>query len=339
MLRSIKLRSIKKLAQWPVAGFLLAAGLMQAAILPDQIGDFKKESPKTVAAPDPELDQEYGFDTGEQAEYKASGKHFTATAWRMRDSTGGMAFFEAIRPAKATSSELAKLAVKTPDGVLLAYGNYVFRFAGDAPDANALQMVFAQRPKLEQSPLPPLMTFLPPANLVPNSERYIVGPISLQRFAPKISPSTAAFHLGAEAQLGVYETPKGPLTLIIFEYPTPNIARDRYAEFQKIPGTIPKRIGALVASVVSSPDPDAAERVLAQVKYETNITWNEKVPVNEAKGVYKLLLDIFIFSGVMVGLCVIAGIGFAAVRIMGRRMGGREEDAAMITLRIGNNKP
>ena len=41
--------------------------------------------------------------------------------------------------------------------------------------------------------------------------------------------------MGAEAQFGQYQTPKGPLKLIIFDYPTPSMAREQAVEFQKIP--------------------------------------------------------------------------------------------------------
>ena len=89
--------------------------------------------------------------------------------------------------------------------------------------------------------------------LIPNSERYILGPVSLQRFVPPIAPSVAAFHFGAEAQSGQYQTPKGKLTLAIFDYPTPNMARERYDEFAKIPGAVAKRAGSLVAVTVQPP--------------------------------------------------------------------------------------
>ena len=41
------------------------------------------------------------------------------------------------------------------------------------------------------------MTDLPADGLIPNSERYILGPVSLDRFEPRIPPSVAAFHLGS----------------------------------------------------------------------------------------------------------------------------------------------
>src|SRR5205807_7843576 len=135
--------------------------------------------------------------------------------------------------------------------IIFARWNYVFQFTGGKVEPSDITELYNRLPKLEQSPLPALMTFLPPgtpsASLVPNSERYVVGPVSLERFEPRISPSVAAFHLSAEAQLGKYRTAKGLMTLSVFHYPTPGIARDRLEEFRKIPGAMAKRAGPLVA--------------------------------------------------------------------------------------------
>jgi hypothetical protein len=246
---------------------------------------------------------------------------------------------------------VTKLAAQTSDGVLFAYGNYLFQFTGSMPftygnhvfqfteimpPAADMDQFYAHLPGLEQSPLPALMTYLPADGLVPNSERYIVGPVSLSRFDPGIPPSVAAFHLGSEAQLGQYRTAKGLLTLAIFNYPTPGLARNQYEEFQKTPGVVARRIGDLVAVMVSPPDPDAAERVLAQVRYETNITWNQSIPQNPVPGVAKLILDIFMFTGILLLGALVAGIGFGGLRILARKMGNGEDPNAMITLHLGN---
>ncbi|HLX43861.1 MAG TPA: DUF6599 family protein [Bryobacteraceae bacterium] len=316
--------------------FLVAAGAASAAIFPDKIGDFQKGPPKTISVPDQALLDEYGLSATEQAEYKTAEKHFTATAWRFHDSTGAMAMFEFRRPPGAVSSGIAKLAVQTSDGAIFAYGNYVFQLTGNVPPAEQFTAMYATLPKLEQSPLPVLLTDLPPAGLVPNSERYVVGPVSLDRFEPRIPPSIAAFHLGSEAIVGKYTTAKGLLTLAIFNYPTPGIARERYQNFQNISGAIAKRVGALVAVTIQPPDADAAERILSQVKYETNITWNEKVPVNEVKGAARFILDVFAFSGLLILICLIAGLGYAGVRFANRKMNRSDDPDAMITLHLGN---
>src|SRR5580658_6961862 len=304
----------------------------QAAIFPDHIGTFDKSAPTSLSMPDRPLLDEFGLEATEQAEYKSDSKHFTATAWRFRDSTGALSFFEAHRPSGATPAPVSKLATSTSDGTIFAYGNYVFQFAGAVPPAADLLPVYAQLPKFEQSPLPALMSFLPSAGVIPNSERYILGPVGLERFEPRIAPSVAAFHLGAEGHPAKYKSPKGPLSLAIFNYPTPSVARERLIEFQKIPGAMVKRAGPLVAVTIDPPDLDSAERLLAQVKYETNLTWSTKVPVNEVKGFARTLLNIFVLAGIILGMCLVAGIAFGGYKVLARKMGRRVDPDAMITL-------
>src|SRR5580698_3698324 len=304
----------------------------QAAIFPEHIGTFDKGSPASLSMPDRDLLNEFGLEATEQADYKSDSQHFTANAWRFHDATGAMAFFQAHRPSGATPAPLSKLAASTSDGTLFVYGNYVFQFTGSVPPAVDLQPVYAQLPKLEQSPLPTLMSFLPPSGIIPNSERYVLGPVSLERFEPRIAPSIAAFHLGAEGQLAKYKSPKGPLSLAIFYYPTPNMARERVEEFHKIAGAMVKRAGPLVAVTIDPPDLDSAERLLAQVKYEANLTWSQKVPVNEVKGFARTLINIFVLAGIVLGMCLVAGIAFGGFRILARKMGRRVDPDSMITL-------
>jgi hypothetical protein len=314
----------------------IAAPPLGAAILPEHIGDFAKSDAKTLAAPDPALYKEYGFIGAEEAKYTGPVKHFTVSAWRLQDSTGALALFQAQRPADATPAKLAALSSKTPNGAIFTYGNYVFQLVGDIPEQKDLEMLLLQLPQLDLSPLPALADNLPQDGLIPNSQRYVLGPASLARFEPRIAPSLAAFHTGAEAQLGRYRTPKGDLTLAIFSYPTPNMAREREQEFLKTPGTIAKRSGPLVGVVVQAPDPDAAERVLGRVRYAGNLTLNEKVPVNEGLFMYKLFLNIFALSGVLIALSIIVGVGFGGFRILRRKMGKHADDDGLLLLRIGD---
>jgi hypothetical protein len=323
---------IQKMLQQTLSFLLFLPLVAEAAIFPDHIGTFDKGSPTSLTMPDRALFDEFGLEATEQAEYKSDDKHFTATAWRFRDSTGAMAFFQAHRPSGATPAPVSKLAASTSDGSIFSFGNYVFQFTGAVPPAADLAPVYAQLPKLEQSPLPALLGFLPSAGLIANSERYVLGPVALERFEPRIPPSVAAFHLGAEGQLAKYKSPKGPLSLAIFNYPTPNMARERLVEFQKIPGAMAKRAGPLVAVTIDPPDLDSAERLLAQVRYETNLTWSQKVPTNEVKGFARTLLNIFVLAGIILGMCLVAGIAIGGFKVLARKMGRRVDPDAMITL-------
>jgi hypothetical protein len=312
---------------------LLLAVPAWGAIFPDQIGTYQKSAPKTVGIPDRALYDEYGLEESESADFTGPDKQrFSASAWRLHDSTGAMALFQFRRPPGAGTADFLPLAVKTSDGVIFAFGNYVFQFTGSYPDPASLTGFYRGLAKLENSPLPGLSTYLPPEGLVANSERYILGPVSLQRFEPAISPSIAAFHLGAEAQLGKYNTSKGLLTLSIFYYPTPTMARDQAATFEKIAGAVVKRAGPLVAVTIAPPDHDAAERILGKINYRAAVTSDAKPPGTELRGFARAILSMLILSGIIIGLAVIGGVGFAGYRILSRKMWQKDDPAAMIVL-------
>jgi hypothetical protein len=326
-------KAIAKLSAVPIF-----AALLQGAIFPDHLGTYQRSAPKTIGIPDKELYDEYGLEATEAADYTSPDKkHFSATAWRLHDSTGALALFDSRRPPGATPSDFAPLAVHTSDGTIFAFGNYVFQFTGTIPDQPTLNELYTQLARVENSPLPALSTFLPQDGLVANSERYILGPVSLQRVEPEIPPSVAGFRMGAEAQYGQYHTPKGPLNLVIFDYPTPSMAREQAAEFQKIPGAVVKRTGPLVVATVNPPDADAAERILSKINYQANVTLNEPTPQSQAKGLAKMILNTFVLAGIVLALCVVGGLGFAGYRIMSRKMWRKEEIAEMIVLGLGKN--
>ena len=315
-----------------LSAYLLGAAA-SAAIFPDQIGEYRKTAPKTVGVPDQALYDEYGLEATEAADYNAPGsKKFSAFAWRMHDSTGAMALFQSRRPPGAVAAKFAPLAVTTSDGIIFAYGNYVLQFTGSYPDPVTLEPFYKQLPKLENSSLPVVGSYLPTQGMVQNSERYILGPVSLQRFDPGIPPSLAAFHLGAESQLAKYQTEKGLVTVALFSYPTPSMARDQAAEMQKLPGAVVKRTGPLVAITLQPADADAAERILAKVNYQATVNLDEKPPVNQVRGFAGMILSIFVLAGIILVICVMGGLGFASVRILSRKMWRKEDQGAMIVL-------
>src|ERR1700722_14168490 len=317
-----------------LGALLVFAATAYPGIFPDHIGKFAKGTVKTVAIPDQPLLEEYGIDATEQAEYASGTKHFSATAWRMHDATGAMALFESRRPPGAIPAEDTKLAVRTSDGVIFAHGNYLFQLTGDVPPNEQMETIYAHLPKLDNSPLPPLMTYLPPDGLIANSERYILGPVSLDRFGHGIPAAAAGFDVGAEAQLGTYKASTGPLTLAIFKYPTPGFASARRDEFQKIPGAIARRVGPLVAVAVAPPDPAEAETLLARVHYDANVTFSEAVESGELRGKVTFIFNVFVFSGFLILGCIIAGVGFGAFRGLRRKFRTGPDPEALTTLHL-----
>ncbi len=316
------LRSLISLSRWAVTCLALSIPAW-AGILPDNISEFKRGDEKFVALTERVIWDELGYDDSARAEYSGAGQKFAVTVIRMKDSTGAMAAFEWQRPADAKPSKFDKLAVETPQTLFLAFGNYLFQYDGRRPTAGEFEELLAKLPKLQKSALPTLPGYLPKTGLQPSSERYILGPASLEKFAGAIPPGTAAFSSGAEGTIAKFLTPSGEQNLAVFSYPTPHIARERVPEFQKIQGAIVKRSGPLVAVALPPANPDAAERLLAEVRYEASITLNQKVP-GPGDNPGNMIVSIFYLAGFLILFAAGAGLAFGGFRLLWTKLTGRE---------------
>jgi hypothetical protein len=323
MSRSVKSSGWLALLVW----MALPAG---AAILPDYLGKTLKSEVKAVQPKDPALFEEFGFEAGESAKYGP----VQVTALRFKDSTGALSAFQSMRSPDAKPSKLDHQAAADANGAILEHGNYVIQFQGRQPTEVELVRIIQGLPMYSDASLPVLSTYLPPDGLIPNSERYITGPVALERFEPGVPPSTAAFHLSAEAQYGRYHANGGDFGLAIFNYPTPAIARQQAALFQKLQGAMVKRAGPLVAVILNPPNADAAERVIDKVTYEASVTQNETAPGTEVRSFARAFLSMVTLAGIIIGFCIVSGLLFAGGRILSRRFGSKGADEGMITLHI-----
>jgi hypothetical protein len=298
-----------------IIALCLAAGLLaSAAILPDKIGPAQRVSaqPATIDPADRPVWDEFGFQESEQADYGA----FTATAWRFRDSTGAFAASQWLRKSQ-----------------VIASGNYLLRFEGHPP---AQAVIDALRlPGQSFAALPVVRGYLPAPGLIPNSERYILGPASLQRFEPSLPAQAAAFQFGTEAQTGRYRSKSGELDLAIFSYPTPGMARQQATEFQKLPGAVVKRSGPLVAVVTGAHDPAAAQKLLANLEYEANAAWSAPIPlIIRPQTAGQIVLGAITLAGIIIAFCFLSGLLFGATKILRQRFGPPDAGGAMILLHL-----
>jgi hypothetical protein len=314
----------------------LLAGVSFAAVWPEKFGEFTKSSEKTVttAATDEAVWDEYGLKEVRLAEYTSGKARFRAFAYRFSAPTGALAAFQWQSPPDGRPSAVGEYAVETPDSLLLLYGNYLFRFEKRKPTVEELRPVLENLPLLDQSALPALSSALPEENLIPNSQRFVSGPVSLERVEPRIPPAVAAFHYGAEAQFGKYRSGSGQMQLGIFSYPTPQIARERLAEFQKLPGAVVKRSGPLLAVIFSPHDANEAERLLAKVRYQATVTWGEPVG-GKQNGLGSVIITSIFFALILFGFGIVVGLAFGGVRVLSRLWFGSEHtEEPMILLNL-----
>jgi hypothetical protein len=314
---------------------ILLPALSVAAILPDAIGPYHRTSTSRPALSDKGLWDEYGLKESESAAYESAEGRSNVTAYRLADSTASMAAFEWQRPAGSTPSKLAPMAVETADSVMLVHGNYLLSFTGTKPEAAEVAALTGALKNVDGTSLPTLPGYLPAQSLVPNSERYVLGPEALARFFPGLPPSVAAFRFGTEATIGVFKTGNTETRLAIFNYPNHLIAREREPEFAKVQGAVVKRTGPLVAVVLNPTDPDGVERLLSQVRYQAEVTRDEYVSTRR-DNVANLVLNAFYLIGILLAFALVSGLTVGGLRAYRRR--GRNGQAADAILTLDINR-
>jgi hypothetical protein len=254
----------------------------------------------------------------------------------MKDQTGALAAWEWLRSAKARTCNLASFCTQDTDQTVVSDDNDLVIFKGGVPTQSDVDAVFQSFPNRRETSLPAILTFLPSQGRIANSARYVLGPASLQAFAPELGLLKPGFDEGAEAQVACYRIGKSstPVRFAIFYYPTPEMARLHLPTFQSIPGVRAKRSGVLLA-VVFGPEAEAqADAMLSRVQYEAKITWNEVPPPSPITPMLQLLLNIVYLSALLSAICLLAGIMYGGMRIYRRRYGTLEADEAMITLNL-----
>ncbi|MBI3696418.1 MAG: hypothetical protein HY238_16465 [Acidobacteria bacterium] len=295
--------------------FTLVSVVASAAILPQRLGDFYQTKTQAFTPTEAAVYKEYGFDAAEKSQYAAGDRKLEISALRAKDPTGAFGMYEWLRPPEAKSVDMGERGVEAGDATYFQYGNYVIILRGAKPDPEPLEAMLSILPRFEHSAPPPLVKRMPLEGLIPNSERYILGPVVLAKLAPSIPPSVVAFHYGTEAQMAEYAAGGGRLKMALFSYPTPQLARAQAEEFQKLPSLVVKRSGVLIAAVVDPFSRDEAEKLLAHVRYEATLTWSQQ-PLSKRDNIGDLILNIMLLCAILAGLCVIAGLGVGGFRIL-----------------------
>lgn len=292
-------------------------------------------APILFASDDQALWREYGLINTQTARQG----NLTVTTYKMKDLTGAVAAWEWLRPPEARACSLAPFCAQSGKRTVVSDYNYVIGFEGAKPAKAQVEAALKTLPDKRATSLPAILSFLPAQGLVPGSARYVLGPASLQAFAPELAGSRPGFEQGAEAQVAEYRSGKSGnlIRLALFYYATPEMARMHTAQFERIAGAHVKRSGVLVAVVSGSASNEEAADLLNRVRYEANVIWDEVLPPSPIKPLYQLLLNILYFSILLSAICLAAGLMYAGMRIYRRRYGTLDADEAMTTLHLSGN--
>jgi len=311
--------SVTRLFATAFVALILVAQGPALDLVPDALGEFVRENAEPLAPEESDVFDEFGFEEGQRGEYRtADARQLVVEAYRFQDATGGFAGYQWIRPDSGEFVPYGERALRQGDTTVIHFGNFVVRMVGDEAIDDHIEAMLAFLPRVALQDAPPVQKFVPRQGLIPFSGRYVLGPESLARVASEIPPSVAAFRYGTEGEFLRYESDAGALSMVLFYYPSPQIAQGQLSAFEATPDIVVKRSGPIIAAVLSPSSEDEAERLLSRVRYTAEITVAHQTK-RRSDNLGTLIIDIVIFCGLLVVMMIVGGGIVAGSRVMARR--------------------
>jgi len=310
--------------------------------------------------------KEYGFQRFEKAEYtREDGRKLAVQAAIFEDASGAYGAFTYYQTPAMIEEKIGEQAGSLNNRVLFFQGNVLVDAVFDklsAMSAAELRELAGMllKPVASAGKLPALRNYLPAHGLEKNSSKYILGPIALDRNGAPLPSATVDFKSGAEVILGKYAAAAGDSTLMLIAYPTPQIAAQKLRQIDAAhtstpqqPGIAPildvgpffdKRTGPILVIAAGPLSQSEARAMLSSISYEADVTWNENTYVSKRDNLANLLFNVIVLCGVVIGLALVAGIGFGGIRILTKRVFpgrifDRPEEMEFISLHLEDNTP
>ena len=329
----------------PIAVLVLAGTASPATaqdLLPPGFSNWSAASATSAVRPEPleeltgsdaDVFREFGALRAERRAYSRSTETLTVTLYRMRDPTAAYGAYTYLLTGQMSTANLTRYSSLSRHRALVTEGNLLLDVTGDnlPPLAEDLKVLVAQlAPRADRAPYPVLAQHLPAHGLIANSERYLIGPIALQRLLPLGKGDWVGFADGAEALLARYRVNGQEATLLLAAYPTPQAAARKLEELGRwLPlnpardaapesrGTIfARRKGSLLTLVAYIRSRGLAYSLLDQVQYHTQVTWNEPKFSLTDPNMGQVIVGTILGTGVLLLFALVAGIGFGGVRLV-----------------------
>ena len=333
-----------------IAGVLLLAGVAAAAqqLLPSSFAGWTGAvqpglSPAAVTSSDRQAGvsvnqgsaalPEYGFVAGENATYNKGAESLRVDLYRMHDPSGAYGLLTYLRTPAMTRAKLASHSFVSSDEALILSGNLLLDVHGtDLPrrEADLKALARAVSPHAEGGGLPTLWQELPAEQLVPGTDRYILGPQTLNQLFPVPLGNSVGFNTGAEAEVAHYRAGKGDATLLLIDLPTPQIAAhilDQLAAQYDVNGS---KIGQnppiyakrLMTTLVLAAAPSDADgrALLKQVQSTEVLTWNQPVPKGKQADIGTIVVGTIVGTGAICAFSIVAGLAFGGFRLAVKRV-------------------
>ncbi len=332
-------------------GLLASMGAAaEPALLPDQIGSWqaagpvkvysaKEYGPKVMFEPTEggNILSEAGFVRVEERTYGNGSQSWSIRAWVLRDPSGAYEVYTASHEGKSGTKALSSEEILVGGAGSLLAGNLVVEgisSSSEIPLADLKTLQAALRPKVDKTPYPPLMSYLPVKWRVSGTERYALGPAGFRAAMNSLGQGAYAslvdhvgFQFNAEAILAKYQGEYGSGVLLLLEYPTPQLAEQHLHHLEEVlpdaakkAGVTVERKASLLSLVFEPTSAMHAQAIRDEVNYETEVTWNEPSHTATDPPMVTIMVKIFLFTGVFMGVATAVGVAFGGLRVIIKRL-------------------
>jgi hypothetical protein len=341
-----------------------------SSVLPPQFAGWQLRTPAEKSADPSTADEtnapvlrEYGFQRLEKATYtRDDGRKLTIKAAVFADATGAYGAFTYYKTQVMREETIGGQASSMGNRVLFYQGNILIDAVFDrltTMSAAELRELASDLPAPVGNArnLPPLPNYIPKLVDAKNA-KYILGPVALDHARSPLPASLVDFKNGAEVVIATQPAKLGDATLMLIEYPTPQLAAEKLREIDAAhqPAAQPeagkpsildvapffdKRTGPIIVIAAGPLAISEAKSLLGSVSYEADVTWNENTYVSKKDNLANLLFNIIVLCGIVVGVSLVAGLAFGGFRIVMKRLFpdrvfDKPEDRELISLHLGD---
>src|SRR6267378_2133097 len=346
-------------AKPPAPDAVSPTSVSSSAVLPNAFAGWevkgavaRSDDPAAADAANAPVLKEYGFQRLEKAAYtRDDGRNLVIKAAVFEDASGAYGAFTYYNSAEMGEEIVGRQAAFLNNRVLFYQGNVLVDAVFDrmsVMSASQLRQLAGLLPQAEgnKGNPPALPSYLPKSAFQrifeKNTTKYILGPVTLDRVGSPLPASMVDFKSGAEVVIGKYAADAGDATLMLIEYPTPQIASERLRQIdashvdpahpvpqQQQPGVatildvgpfFDTRTGPIIVIAAGPLSKSEARSLMSSISYEADVTWNENTYVSKKDNLANFLFNAIVLCGIVVGLALVAGIAFGGLRVLVKRL-------------------
>jgi hypothetical protein len=305
--------------------------------------------------------REYVVKSVEQRSYVQGAQAASITLYRMRDPSSAYGAYTLLRNDSMSAANLASFGSASQGRALIVVGEMLLDVTSPPKQSRPLDAELKQLANLldkaaDHTPYPSIGDHLPDLGRVPGSEHYVLGPRGLAQYVPLGTDDWIGFDHSAETILARYRISGKDETLLVVSYPTQQIAAAKFEGMMRRfdfdpPGGVPanqnslfgKRVSSIIAIVLGAPSKQAANKLLDQIGYTSEVTWNEPKQSYTEPTINTMIVGAFLGTGAVMFFAVVAGIGFGGIRILVKlifpnKVFDREKELEILQLGI-SSKP